>query len=798
MGKRIISLQEAQSITNDDYLVIDNQSGGTKKVSAGFINDIVSDVQVDGTSVVDGGVAEIDLSGKQDTLTAGSNIQIAQDGTISATDTTYTAGTNVQINNNVISATDTTYTAGTNVQIDNGVISATDTTYTAGTNVQINNGVISATDTTYSAFGGATAGADGSSGLVPQPLIADKDKFLKGDGTWDTIQPGASALDDLTNVDITSPTNGQVLKYDSTNQEWVNANESGGGGASAVADLTDVNLTSLANGQILKYDSTSQKWINSDESGGGNLSYETVFSGSKSTSAWSSPLVFNEFDVTACDIIRITAAHDSYSYTWLIDTSLIPLTGGNTLHIYGEVYCNRDDTELQMYVSTGHTLEVSKIESVISGGGGASVVADLTDVDLTNLSNGQILKYDATNQKWINADEGGGSTEVRRYLGQLCPRVTGTDSHISQSSNGSYGQTVWYSWGAFSDNTITTWGVPDSGAAWVDNHDNSPWISYHFDEPRYFTELTIDCGSNYGGSFTGSIYIEASNDGTAWVDIGGGVKTINAPYQSIGTNTYALDDTDTWEYIRIRGTQSFWILNTPSCFIQSINVYGGDIISKSKSDIVVVSRTDNTNGYAWLTPCDASGNALKPSEVTLLSIFAEADMSGAPPYYNGLNVCVDTDRDRYCCKLYNMQTGGYAQDGTYSVDYTVAYIPNSGGSSGCSSSSHTYSTTEQKVGTWIDGSDLYERTINITTVSFTATQDMDISNYIDSTEVVHESIGMFNYTYQGANYATPINGRETEIVYWDGAYKLRLNFGSGSLDSMDAYITIRYTKVATS
>ena len=65
----------------------------------------VTDVQVNGTSVVNNGVAEIDLSGKQDTLTAGNNIQIAQDGTISATDTTYTAGTGINIDaNNIISA----------------------------------------------------------------------------------------------------------------------------------------------------------------------------------------------------------------------------------------------------------------------------------------------------------------------------------------------------------------------------------------------------------------------------------------------------------------------------------------------------------------------------------------------------------------------------------------------------------------------------------------------------------------------------------------------------------------------
>ncbi|MBP5594010.1 MAG: hypothetical protein J6Y02_01420 [Pseudobutyrivibrio sp.] len=49
----------------------------------------------------------------------------------------------------------------------------------------------------------------------------------------------------------------------------VNFSGSGGGGSSTFAGLTDVNLTNLQNGQIVKYDSTSQKWVNADESGGG-------------------------------------------------------------------------------------------------------------------------------------------------------------------------------------------------------------------------------------------------------------------------------------------------------------------------------------------------------------------------------------------------------------------------------------------------------------------------------------------------------------------------------------------------
>lgn len=57
-----------------------------------------------------------------------------------------------------------------------------------GTNLSINatTGVLSSTDTTYAVFTGATASANGTSGLVTTPVIADRVKYLKGDGTWGT------------------------------------------------------------------------------------------------------------------------------------------------------------------------------------------------------------------------------------------------------------------------------------------------------------------------------------------------------------------------------------------------------------------------------------------------------------------------------------------------------------------------------------------------------------------------------------------------------------------------------------
>lgn len=92
---------------------------------------------------------------------------------------------------------------------------------------------------------GATSSADGESGRVPAPTSADRTKYLKGDGTWDTPSGGggSSTLAGLTDVSISSPTDGQALVYDATNQEWVNGDVGGGG------DITDLDFSDLTASQ---------------------------------------------------------------------------------------------------------------------------------------------------------------------------------------------------------------------------------------------------------------------------------------------------------------------------------------------------------------------------------------------------------------------------------------------------------------------------------------------------------------------------------------------------------------------
>ena len=70
---------------------------------------------------------------------------------------------------------------------------------------------------------------------------------------------GASNLADLDDVNISEPSNGQVLKYNGTSEMWENGT-GGGGGASAMSDLTDVDLTGLEDGNSLVYDDDDDEW----------------------------------------------------------------------------------------------------------------------------------------------------------------------------------------------------------------------------------------------------------------------------------------------------------------------------------------------------------------------------------------------------------------------------------------------------------------------------------------------------------------------------------------------------------
>ena len=80
---------------------------------------------------------------------------------------------------------------------------------------------------------------------------------------------GAIALGDLVNVDLNSPTNGQVLMYDAANNKWYNGTVSGGGGGTgtvtSIATGTGLTGGPITTSGTISIDSTYQTYISHGE-----------------------------------------------------------------------------------------------------------------------------------------------------------------------------------------------------------------------------------------------------------------------------------------------------------------------------------------------------------------------------------------------------------------------------------------------------------------------------------------------------------------------------------------------------
>lgn len=124
----------------------------------------------------------------------------------------------------------------TKAQAD-ALLNAKQDTLTAGANIQISNNTISATDTTYSDFTGTDGTSAGAAGLVPAPATTDAGKFLKADGTWDDAGSAINVVQttgtSTTSVMSQNATTGMVFA-DPATQRSVRIGNSRGTGAYSV------------------------------------------------------------------------------------------------------------------------------------------------------------------------------------------------------------------------------------------------------------------------------------------------------------------------------------------------------------------------------------------------------------------------------------------------------------------------------------------------------------------------------------------------------------------------------------
>lgn len=206
-------------------------------------------------------------------------------------------------------------------------------------------------------------------------------------------------IEDLTNVTVTSPADGQVLAYSTSNSRWENQTP----GAATIPDGTITNAkldTSLqgqialilqttgtpTDNQILQYNSTSTNWEFVDVPGG-NIS--TLSDTDVSGIALGNALMYNASgdwearDIIIADVTNLqttldTKLESSDLSSYVTSTSLTTTLGGY-------VTSTTLATELADYTETA-----------------SLALGTLNNVTLTSLANNDFLVYDSVTSDWEN------------------------------------------------------------------------------------------------------------------------------------------------------------------------------------------------------------------------------------------------------------------------------------------------------------------------------------------------------------------------------------------------------------
>ena len=236
---------------------------------------------------------------------------------------------------------------------------------------------------------------------------------------WDVLaMVKTSSLNDLTNVDITSPSANDFLGYDPQSSEWKNIPIS-------IAPMTASNLG------IGKPDTITTTVDNSGtfSAKGVGIVADVNSGGTQYGNNWlyytgTTTVITPESD----KMYRVTISGTAYLYYWngTAYTMLASQGGG------GGGASLVDVTTAQYNALTPQEkADATKWYWIndMDGNAGSYIVvgtlAGLTDTNISSPQNGQVLKYNSTSQKWENANEsggGGGVTSFNSRTGAVTPQ----------------------------------------------------------------------------------------------------------------------------------------------------------------------------------------------------------------------------------------------------------------------------------------------------------------------------------------------------------------------------------------
>jgi len=211
---------------------------------------------------------------------------------------------------------------------------------------------------------------------------------------------GATAINDLSDVDTSGLSTNDILQWNGTNFVPIALPVSG---ATAINDLSDVDTSGLATNDILQWDGTNFVPVPMPSGGTVNLLDDignvdttgkadgSIVVWNNTASEWQNEELVDVLDSSALTAADETALKDDANYdaNGIYDNN--PAISINPDYL---VYDPQDVPYTYRCVN-GVWSRLSRVDT--TGGGGATAINDLTDVDTSGLSVGEILEWDGTN-----------------------------------------------------------------------------------------------------------------------------------------------------------------------------------------------------------------------------------------------------------------------------------------------------------------------------------------------------------------------------------------------------------------
>ena len=440
------------------------------------------------------------------------------------------------------------------------------------------------------------------------------------------------------------------------------------------------------------------------------------------------------------------------------------------------------------------------IYDVGSGGGGSSTFAGLSDVSFSNLQDGQIPQYNANSGKWVNSTNTPSSSITKTVTGNPMQFNDGAEAPLVkcvatvQGSQDLHGQTHPWVGGSgknkwpFGDITGSRTNLPytfPAGTYTFSCERSNPGttsVSIRFmwtsggEQMMYFsTDQTITLTDSTRAI---SIYV---NNGTATnvqLELGS-TKTDFEPYENICPITAYTSNTITEKNEVGTVIDTHTAQFATAIYSGSVDCLGG---TAECEWAYIASYAGETLPGEWISDRDVYVEGTTPTRG------AEVAYALATPTTESISYTNMPIESSYGYNRLENSTGNleitYITEGLQPIVDLIA-------ASRC-----VYSSNEQIVGTWIDGSTVYEKTISFTAPS-NSYDYFDIATGVDSIIDYTGIVDNGNGSYQNIFYcrADSMNSTYYVMIVENNGIK-QVFFRSYTAITATVYITVRYTKTS--